>query len=93
MLPEPKQWFCNCVKMQTDGRCDVHRSSGSGNWPPLMGAMLKQPEEPTYTRADLEAFARWVLHREWSFPGEPESLCASNAAALVEAWEKEKRNG
>ena len=87
MLPEPKQWFCNCVKMQTDGRCDVHRSSGSGNWPPLMGAMLKQPEEPTYTRADLEAFARWVLESHWLTP----SLhYRNNPAALVEAWEKER---
>ena len=69
------------------------RNQQEPHWPVQTDAPPSVNKERTYTRADLEAFAKWVLHREWSFPGEPESLCASNAAALVEAWEKEKRNG
>ena len=42
---------------------------------------------PTYTRADLEAFAMWVLESHWLTP----SLhYRNNPAALVEAWEKER---
>lgn len=86
-LNEPKNTLCRCPAMQPDGKCEVHRWSGPGNWPPLAGSI---PMRPTEVRIEERMFwcprGRHFVTTPWqqSFQGEKLSMACPDCQAVYE---------